>query len=87
MLETTNENIENKINTPDKNYYLNENLGSYLAGLIEGDGSIYTSKNNKGGCMIVVAFNNKDLPLASKIKAVLVMGNIKLRVEMHILIE
>ena len=75
-LETTNENIENKINTSDKNSNLKGNLGSYLAGLIEGDGSIYTSKNDKGGCMIVVVFTSKDLPLALKIKAVLGMGNI-----------
>lgn len=74
-LETTNENTENNINTTGKGD-LNKNLGSYLAGLIEGDGSIYTPKNNKGACMIVIVFNSKDLPLALKIQAVLGTGNI-----------
>jgi len=74
-LETTDENIENDINTTCKSY-LNNNLDSYLAGLIEGDGCIYTSKNNKSASMIVIVFNSKDLPLALKIQAVLGMGNI-----------
>ena len=42
-------------------------LGAYLAGLIEGDGNIYTpGLNVKGGPKIEIAFDIKDIPLAKK---------------------
>ena len=53
------------------------NLGSYLAGLIEGDGSIIVPKslrNEKGKLLypkIKITFVSKDAPLAIKIKKVL----------------
>jgi hypothetical protein len=73
MLEAIKKNINNK-STTDKGDL--NNLGSYLAGLIEGDGSIYIPDNNKNACMIVIVFNSKDLPLALKIQDVLGIGNI-----------
>jgi hypothetical protein len=54
----------------------NKNLGSYLAGLIEGDGSIYIPKDNKNASRIIIAFNSKDLPLALIIQKNLNGGNI-----------
>nr|YP_009690274.1 LAGLIDADG homing endonuclease [Fomitiporia mediterranea]QEG57054.1 LAGLIDADG homing endonuclease [Fomitiporia mediterranea] len=57
-----------------------EQLGFYLAGLIEGDGSIIvpkTIRNKKGNLLYPVIkfiFVSKDLPLANKIKAVLKGG-------------
>jgi hypothetical protein len=53
-----------------------KNLGSYLAGLIEGDGSIYIPKDNKNASRIRIAFNSKDLPLALIIQKNLNGGNI-----------
>jgi hypothetical protein len=64
------------------NYYDNNLLGHYLAGLIEGDGSIITPKlhrNVKGKLLyprIKITFVNKDIPLANKIKHVLGGGTI-----------
>lgn len=52
------------------------NLGSYLARLIEGDGSIHVPDNNKYAANIRIVFNNKDLPLALIIKNNLKDGNI-----------
>jgi hypothetical protein len=81
-LETTKENpatygrgLINKENNINHNGDSN-NLGSYLAGLIEGDGSIYIPKNDKSACMIVIVFNSKDFPLVLKIQNVLMTGNI-----------
>lgn len=54
----------------------NKNLGSYLAGLIEGDGCIYVPKSTKSASIISIAFNSKDLPLALKIQSVLSIGNL-----------
>jgi len=76
---STNKNLNNifRDHTLEaKNVDINNTtkLGSYLAGLIEGDGSIYI--NNKGASMIVIAFNNKDLPLALKIQCILGSGNL-----------
>jgi LAGLIDADG DNA endonuclease family protein len=53
-----------------------KNLGSYLAGLIEGDGSIYIPKDNKNASRIIIVFNSKDLPLALIIQKNLNGGNI-----------
>ena len=40
------------------------NIGPYLAGLIEADGSIIVPINNKSSPMIKIVFNSKDKPLA-----------------------
>lgn len=50
-------------------------LGYYLAGLIEGDGTIYISK--EGRPVIEIVFNKEDKLLAEKIKDVLGGGSIK----------
>lgn len=54
-------------------------FGSYLAGLIEGDGSIYvpdlqSDKNKNQNARIKIVFNSKDEPLAKKLQAVLGFG-------------
>src|SRR5687767_15136182 len=67
----TNNDDDDKINKG-----INKNFGSYLAGLIEGDGSIYIPKNPKGAPMIVVLFHSKDLPLALFIQKNLNVGNV-----------
>lgn len=54
----------------------NKNLGSYFAGLIEGDGAIYIPKNNKNASMIIITFNSKDLPLILTIQKTLNIGNV-----------
>ena len=57
-------------------------LGSYLAGLIEGDGSIIvpkTIRNQKGKLLypiVKITFVEKDNPLALKIKEVIGVGTI-----------
>ena len=59
-----------------------ENFGHYLAGLIEGDGSIIvprTSRNEKGKLLfpqVKITFVDKDAPLAAKIKEVLGAGSL-----------
>lgn len=46
---------------------INKNFASYLTGLIEGDGCIYTPKIDKNknyvSPLITIAINAKDLPL------------------------
>src|SRR5215471_18597295 len=57
-------------------------LGSYLAGLIEGDGSIFvpkTIRNQKGKLLypvVKITFVKKDAPLAHKIQEVIKGGQI-----------
>jgi hypothetical protein len=57
-------------------------LGSYLAGLIEGDGSIIVPKsyrNEKGKLLypqVKIVFVDKDIPLANKLKEILKSGTI-----------
>lgn len=48
-------------------------LGPYLAGLIEGDGSIVVPdpKNMKRRPIITITFHLKDLPLAEKLRELL----------------
>jgi hypothetical protein len=64
---------------PFKRFYHSEDkdlLGHYLAGLIEGDGSIIVPKtviNQKGKLLypiVKITFVDKDAPLAIKIKQV-----------------
>ena len=47
------------------------NIGSYLAGLIEGDGSIIVSNKTK---LIRICFNKKDEPLAKYLINLLNIG-------------
>jgi hypothetical protein len=60
---------------------INNQLNSYLAGLIEGDGSIYTPLNNKIKALphIEIAFDIRDLLLFEKIKENLGGGFITIR--------
>lgn len=57
-------------------------LGSYLAGLIEGDGCIIVPKwyrNEKGKLLypqVKIVFVDKDIPLANKLKEILKGGTI-----------
>lgn len=60
-----------------------ENLGSYLAGLIEGDGTFAVhSKNStakKYRPMIIVVFKKEDFPLAEYLKNLTNCGNIQIK--------
>jgi hypothetical protein len=64
------------------NYSTNKRLGGYLAGLIEGDGSIVvpkTIRNKKGKLLypvVKITFVKKDAPLAIKIQDVIRGGTI-----------
>ena len=68
-----------------KNNYDKNNLGAYFAGLIEGDGHIYTpltlrnTDEKKNAPFIEICFDIKDLPLFEKIKEVLYGGYITIR--------
>jgi hypothetical protein len=61
-------------------YNLSVNIGSYLAGLIEGDGHIAVhDKNSKSKVYrpkILRVFNIHDRPLAEKLSAVLKVGKV-----------
>src|ERR1700734_1155694 len=77
---------KNYYNTmPMNNNYNKSNLGPYLAGLIEGDGHIYTplsyrdTNGKKNAPYIEICFDIKDLPLFTKIKEVLEGGYITIR--------
>jgi len=60
----------------------NTGLGCYLAGLIEGDGSIIvpkTIRNQKGKLLypiVKITFVKKDAPLAVKIQKIIMGGTI-----------
>lgn len=60
-------------------------LGSYLAGLIEGDGTIIVPdpSNKKRYAIIRICFNIKDLPLAKKLKEKIEYGKIVYPKEGH----
>jgi len=66
---STNKNINND--------YKDQNLGYYLAGLIEGDGYINLTKRNQ--VIIGITFNSKDRPLAEKLLSYLGQGSILTR--------
>ena len=53
---------------------IEEYLGSYLAGLLEGDG--YLSITNENRVIIGITFNSKDTPLAEKLLKLLGKGTI-----------
>jgi len=71
-LEVINSHVNNNNDKQDKN----KNLGSYLAGLIEGDGAIHIPKNIKNSSIITISFNSKDLPLILIIQKTLNVGNV-----------
>ena len=52
-------------------------LGPYLAGLIEGDGTIAVSLKNKYNPKIIIVFNLKDLPLAEYLQNITLCGKIQ----------
>jgi hypothetical protein len=62
---------------PDK-YLLGNQLGFYLAGLIESDGSIITPKDNINTPSISISFNIDDKPLAELICKILGYGSIEI---------
>ena len=66
---STNKNINND--------YKDQNLGYYLAGLIEGDGYINLTKRNQ--VIIGITFNSKDRRLAEKLLSYLGQGSILTR--------
>lgn len=78
-----NINLSTKLNASvniyfNKNSFLNGELGSYLAGLIESDGSIIIPKlESVNTPTINIIFNIKDKPLAEHIKFVLGYGTLQ----------
>ncbi len=66
-------------NFPNKNLnkYTGQNLAHYLAGLIEGDG--YISITNQNRVILGITFNIKDKPLAEKLLNILGKGSIVTR--------
>lgn len=70
---------------PIKYNYDKKNIGTYLAGLIESDGHIYTpsvlinTNGKKNIPFIEICFDINDLPLLEKIKEVLEGGYIIIR--------
>lgn len=87
MTNSLKNSIDKKVlNNISDNTELNTNhnqLGYYLAGLIEGDGSIivpYTIRNKNGKLLypkIKITFLEKDAPLANKLNNVLKNGTIE----------
>jgi LAGLIDADG DNA endonuclease family protein len=76
MLEAINRYNKEILNNSLQNNDPNQIFGSYLAGLIEGDGTIYIPKDNKNNSTITIVFNSKDLPLALLIQSTLNFGTI-----------
>ena len=77
-----NNNTKNKNNTNDSfplNKKKNKELGFYLAGLIEADGSIIMPRFNSNNTpTISISFHEDDKPLAKKICEILGFGSIEL---------
>ena len=61
----------------------NNNLGNYLAGLIEGDGTIAVHDKNSTATkyrpMIIIVFKKEDLPLANYLKNLTNCGNVQFK--------
>jgi len=76
-----NNNTKNKNNTNDS-FSLNKKnkeLGFYLAGLIEVDGSIIMPRSNSNNTRTIsISFHEDDKPLAKKICEILGFGSIEL---------
>jgi hypothetical protein len=66
------------VKTKNTNFIKNNQLGSYLAGLIEGDGYILIrkGKGEKLSPAIIITFNIKEMPFFVKLKSILNYGNI-----------
>ena len=73
---TYSRNRSHLSNFPNKNLnkYTGQYLAQYLAGLIEGDG--YISITNQNRVILGITFNIKDRPLAEKLLSVLGKGSI-----------
>jgi hypothetical protein len=77
----SNNNLDN-LDKLKPSYFINQDFASYLAGLIEGDGSIIvpkTEKSVKGKLnypSIQIVFNLRDLPLAIIIQQKLRHGSL-----------
>src|SRR5277367_263092 len=71
-------NINSSINNS-----FNSNLGSYLAGLIEGDGTFaihdINSTSKKYRPMIIIVFKKADLPLAEYFKNITKSGKVYIK--------
>jgi hypothetical protein len=78
---TSSSNLEKRSQFQSSQVKLNCNLGSYLAGLIEGDGYIGVQDPNTDAKVIhrpkiIIAFNINDKPLAKKLSAELNVGRV-----------
>lgn len=86
--ETTRQSylIIKRKSSSSSNFNSEQNLGSYMAGLIEGDGCIVvpTYERNKTGRLtypgIDIAFHGKDLPLAMVIQKTINCGSLHKKV-------
>lgn len=62
----------------NNNFYKSENqLGYYLAGLIESDGTLITPSDENNRATVKIVFHIKDKPLVEKIKDILGYGSIQ----------
>lgn len=78
---TSSSNLEGRSQFQSSQVKINCNLGSYLAGLIEGDGYIGVQDPNTDAKVIhrpkiIIAFNINDKPLAKKLSAELNVGRV-----------
>jgi hypothetical protein len=78
---TSSSNLEGRSQYQSSQVKINCNLGSYLAGLIEGDGYIGVQDINTNAKVIhrpkiIIAFNINDKPLAKKLSAELNVGRV-----------
>ena len=78
---TSSSNLEGRSQFQSSQVKINCNLGSYLAGLIEGDGYIGVQDPNTDAKVIhrpkiIIAFNINDKPLAKKLSAELNVGKV-----------
>lgn len=73
----------NKIDSKTENSNLN--LGSYLAGLIEGDGTFSIHDSNSTGKkfapMIIIVFKKADLPLAKYLQELTTCGTVQIKAD------
>ena len=69
---------EEILNFENNNFYKSENqLGYYLAGLIESDGTLITPSDENNRATVKIVFHIKDKPLVEKIKDILGYGSIQ----------
>ena len=70
----TNISMVSNIYNKNLNKYMDQYFSHYLAGLIEGDG--YISITNQNKVILAITFNIKDRPLAEKLLSLLGVGSI-----------